>query len=628
MRTLLLAACLPLVPTYALAAKEEPPRPLAVVLDDDTPRTRTLARQGIASLGGEVLHAFDDLLVVTLPRGEEFRALRLPGIREVALNGLSLRAGPRGRGPSPGRAAWNAIVEADGGRSSPRPAEEPPHDDALTPPNTPLEDVRAISRLASTSSGGRRVALKPPDDPASMRAPYGATELNTSEFLAGSISVNIILVESDGTIEPQSESWSADRENEVVARIATGLEWVRIQEPRAALRFVYHVIPGRTDPRARTGYEPIRRAADPMGTGGEDLWAKAVLAKLGYGSGDRFARSRALASDTRRLDGSDWGVNVFVVDSLADPDGKFADGRYAYSWIGGPHLVMTYDNQAWGIGRMDMVLRHELMHAFFAFDEYTASACACAEHRGYLDGANTNCVPCNPAASSCVMIANGDAMCDATRRQLGWADLDGDGMLDVVGEDPDTFLDALPSESCGALALSGLASVIAATNRNPSPITPHTSISINRVAGVEVRADGAAWAPAGPEDGAWGAPQERFRAAFTALPPGAHRLEARARDDFGNVDGFPGAADVLVRTGAEPLGDSVRLSRSGGTGIAMTWDECGGATSYRVYRAASPSSSWTPVAQTTGTAWMQTDAPAGYYEVRPVDACGAEQGTR
>ena len=621
MRSLFLAACLPLALT---AAASEAPRTIAVLLDDDTAKTRALAAHGIASIGGQVVHTFDDLLVVTLPAGEELRALRLPGIREVALNELSLRPGPRGRGPSPARAAWNAIIEIGDERRSPRPGEEPPLDDALTPPEVTLDAVRSASGTTSPRPRSSRVAVAATPAAAIGRGPYGATDLNTSEYLAGSVSVNVILVESDGTLETQSESWTADRENQVVARIAAGLEWVRIQEPQAGLRFVYHVIPGRADARARTGYEPIRHAADPTGGSGEDLWVRAVLGKMGYASGDRFARSRALAADTRRNDGTDWAVNVFVVDSLVDTDGKFADGRYAYCWIGGPHLIMTYDNQAWGIGRMDMVLRHELMHAFYAFDEYTASACGCAEHRGYLDGANANCNGCNPAASSCVMISNGDAMCDATRRQLGWADLDGDGIIDVVGEDPDTFLDALPSESCGGLTVAGLAVVVAPTNRNPATVTPRASISVNRIAGVEVRADGAAWSPAGPEDGAWGAPQERFRAAFSSLPPGTHKLEARTWDDHGNVDAAAGEASVVVRSGVERLGDSVRLSRAG-SGLTMTWEECGGATSYRIYRAATPASGFAPVAQTTTPAWIDPDAPAGYYEVRPVDACGTER---
>lgn len=601
-----------------------PPKPIAVVLDDTAPATAAAVKAGLVALGGRVVHAFDDLLVVYVPAGSELEVYRLAGVREVALNGVTRTSRSRGAGPTFGVAAWNAIArgsnEAD--RSSlgePGPLE----DDALMPPATSLEAVRAASRAVAASRDGRH-ALSVAAATTSG-APYGATELNTSEFLAGAVSVNIILVESDGSMELSTENWSSDRENDAVARIASGLEWVRAQEPQAALQFVYHVLAGRTDLRARTGYEPIRRAADPSGTTGEDLWVKGILAKLGYVSGDRFARSRAFASDTRRADGTDWAVNVFVVDSYVDADGRFADGRFAYCWVGGPHLVMTYDNQAWGISRMDMVLRHELLHAFYAFDEYSGSGCICTEHRGYLDGLNANCDTCNPAAGACVMISNGDAMCDATRRQLGWADLDGDGIIDVVGQDPDTFLDAMPEQICVPPVLAGLASVTPATNRNNYPGTTHPSISLNRIAGIEYRVDGLSWLRMQVADDGMESAQERFNATFPPLAPGPHRLEARAVDDFGNFDLEAGGADVVVLAELAALGDSVRASRSGTGGLAMTWGACDGATLYRVFRRSNPGGAESVVAETQATSWTDPTAANGYYGVRPVDACGGER---
>jgi hypothetical protein len=597
---------------------------VALLLDDGQAATRSMASAGVVSLGGWVVHSFEGVLVVELPAGAEIRALRLPGVREVALNAVASRPAPRSV-PAWGLAAWNEITRLHDG-SRPVDEEGPAfvEPDALVPPAVSLDAVRAASRLAAQDARGPKGA------PAvaaasSTTTPFGATELNTSEFLAGAVSVNLILVESDGSHEPSSENWSADRESEVIARVAAGLEWVRLQEPEAALRFVYHVVSGRVSTVARTGYEPIRRAADPSGITGEDLWTKEVLGRMGYTTGDRFARSRALDSDTRRADGTDWAVNIFVVDSLNDTDGKFADGRFAYTWIGGPHVVMTYDNQAWGIARMDMVLRHEILHAFYAYDEYSQSACACADHRGYLDGANTNCTVCNPVAASCVMISNGDAMCAPTRRQIGWADLDGDGAIDVVGEDPDTFLDAPSAQACSAAPMSGLASVVAATNRNPYTGTPRSSISVNRIASVEVRADDEPWQPASPEDGAWGAFQERFYATVSPLSAGPHRLEARAIDDHGNVDLAPTAADVLVAGGAEALGDAVRVVRSISGGATVSWNACAGAATYRVYRAPSASGAWAVLVETASTSWSDETVGPGYYQVRPVDACGAER---
>jgi len=601
-----------------------PVRTMAIVLDDAQATTRQTATVGINGLGGRVLHTFDDLLVVELPAGSELRAYRLRGVREVILNAAPVSSPRKGVGASLGLAGWNGIARGAGDADRLGAFPQVLESDALTPPLVSIESVREASRSA-TSHWERRSGSLSEAQGDSTGAPFGATELNTSEFLAGSISVNVILVESDGSLEVQSENWSEAREAEVVSKVAAGLEWVRLQEPQAEIRFVYHVYAGRTDPRARTGYEPIRHVADPNGATGEDLWVRDVLGRFGYGSGDRFARSRAFASDTRAADGTDWAVNLFVVDSLVDADGKFADGRFAYTWIGGPHAVMTYDNQTWGISRMDMVLRHEFLHAFYSFDEYAVSFCTCTEHRGYLDGANTNCVNCNPVAGACVMIGNGDAMCSATRRQIGWADLDGDGMIDVVGEDPDTFLDPMPAAVCAAPVLSGSASVVAATNRNSLTATPHASISVNRLYGVEVRADGSSWSPAQPQGGAWGSAQGRFSASFPDLPPGVHRLEARAVDDHGNTDPIPGIADVTVHPRAEPLGNSVRAAKSGGAAVLMTWDPCEGATRYRVYRRPSPGAAESVVAETSSTGWTDSASSSGYYQVRPVDACGGER---
>ena len=602
--------------------RERPP--IALVLDDASLATRQLASAGVVALGGRVVHAFDDVLVVLLPADGELRAYRLPGVRDVAQNGVAVSSGRRGQGGPHGRAAWNAITRgetpADGGEGVPEPVE----DDALTSPAVSLDAVRAASRTVSAVEGGVRGTLAA-GAATTFGAPFGATELNTSEFLAGSVSVNIVLVESDGSIDASTENWSSAREGEVVAAIATGLEWIRSQEPQAALRFVYHVYSGRSDTRARTGYEPIRRAADPYGTSGEDRFVKDVLTKMGYASGDRFARSRAWASDTRGADGTDWAVNVFVVDSFADIDGKFADGRFAYCWIGGPHLVMTYDNQAWGIGRMDMVFRHELLHAFYAFDEYSGSACECSAHRGYLDGANTNCATCNSAASACVMITNGDAMCAATRRHLGWADLDGDGVIDVIGQDPDTFLDTVTASACTATVLTGQASVVAATNRNTYPGTTHPSISVNRISAVEFRVDGSPWLEAGATG--WGsrAAQAGFRVTLPELAPGTHGFEARAVDDFGNRDVAPLRVDIVVPGALSGLGDSVRATRDGAGSWAMSWSASGGAVSYRVYRRSSPNAPESVVAETPLLSFSDLAPSTGFYEVRPVDSCGVER---
>ena len=584
----------------ALLAAAAPLR--AVVLVDESAPTARSAESAVSRAGGFVAHRFDGLLLAELDDGASRRLFRASAIRDVTLGAVP-RGRERGRSES-FRAAlrgWNA------GAFHPRPASaaaprEAEGEHAWLPPveNAP------VAVAASTSAEG---------------LPYGATPSNTSEYLAGRIALNVILAESNGAVDVSTENWSAERESAVLGAVVAACEWLRLQEPQARLSFDYRLISGRTDLRARTSYEPIRRAADPGGSTGEALWVSEILGKLGYATGDRFTRSRALADATRRQVGADWGVNLFVADSLADADGKFPDAYYAWSWVGGPHLVATWDNGAWGSARMDQVLRHELLHAFWAFDEYATSGCSCTQSRGYLDGRGLNCDACNPSAVPCVMISNGDAMCAHTRRQIGWADLDGDGTIDVAGEDPDTYLDAPPAApACGATTLSGSAAVIAPTNRNPVLSTPRVSISLARLAGVDWRVDGGPWSSTAPEDGAFDEPVERWSILVPA-GEGSRLVEVRARDSWSNADPLWTSEWLTGPAPIVPPGDSLRLE----PGPTLRWSGGSGSSSFRVYRASAPSGPWTLAVETASTGWGDAGpSGAAYFRVRAVDACGTE----
>jgi len=45
---------------------------------------------------------------------------------------------------------------------------------------------------------------------------------------------------------------------------------------------------------------------------------------------------RWLAENTRTAGASDWGLVLYVVDSSADVDGKFADDKAAAATLNGP----------------------------------------------------------------------------------------------------------------------------------------------------------------------------------------------------------------------------------------------------------------------------------------------------
>src|SRR3990172_4144614 len=183
----------------------------------------------------------------------------------------------------------------------------------------------------------------------------------TSEFMLGRVAVGLILPESDGTIDPNLSDWTAEQRELVLNEVTQGLDWWSRRAPEAHLTFV--IDDHATAPIA-TGYEPI---AHPYTD--ESLWINDTLARLGYTSGSHFHRVRAYLNDLRTTYHTDWAFAIFVANSFGDSNGAFTDGYFAYAYVGGPFVVMTYDNAGYGINNMDAVAAHETGHIFRALDQ-------------------------------------------------------------------------------------------------------------------------------------------------------------------------------------------------------------------------------------------------------------------
>jgi hypothetical protein len=251
---------------------------------------------------------------------------------------------------------------------------------------------------------------------------FGATpgDRGQSRYLVGDVAVAVIFPESDGTIDPNRETWAAGRIDACMDEVAAALDWWEIQEPRANLDFHIHSYGAQT-----TGYEPITRTPDDEG-----LWIAQIMGKMGYKSGTTyFDQVAALNSYEMSRQGADWAYTIFVVDSYNDADGRFSDSWFAYSYVGGPFLVMAYDNGEYGLGRMHLVCAHETGHIFGANDEYDSRS-----ERDSPSGARYDQEP------ACIMEScSSDAIvCPATRAQIGWKDEDCDNVLDPTDTAPNT----------------------------------------------------------------------------------------------------------------------------------------------------------------------------------------------
>jgi hypothetical protein len=469
-------------------------------------------------------------------------------------------------------------------------------------------------------------ALSKPDQPGGLEAQAPPLANATSEFLHGRVQVDVFLVESNGEIDPDSETWTTGQRDSVVSEITAGVTWwaataTQGERPSANLSFnlTFHT-PFDESTVVSTGYEPIVRSSTAEG-----LWIGQLMSNLGYS--DYYQTAVRQYIHQRRVETNrDWAFAIFVVNSEADSDGNFANGRFAYAYLHGPFMVMTYDNNGWGISRMEMVTAHEMGHIFGALDEHTTSGCTDTETGGYLDVANTNCENGNPPSEDSIMRGGSSLQLSylnnlastPVRGQVGWRDSDGDGLYDVV--DTDVSLSAT-LVSGGAAGEPGRYDGLAADIPFDSPTRPDSSI--NTIASVQFRLDGGAWLAAWPSDNSFDAYTEVYSLTTPALSSGPHLIQIQARNSAGNYS--PLFEEIIVVTLVAPTevlaSDGLYIDR-----IRITWEAVFGADAYNIYRAADQSGDKLLIGNVTaGNVYDDLSAEASttyYYFVTAANSFG------
>ena len=359
----------------------------------------------------------------------------------------------------------------------------------------------------------------------------------TSGVMIGTVRVSVILMESDGTTDTQTENWAAAERTNVQNEIQAGLDWWDGRALARGIPLTFTVDWTNLNAPIATGLEPINRCG-PCGTG-EAMWITHAMNALGYTAfGSYFTNVRDYNNDLRTSAGADWAFTIFIIDSSNDANNRFTDNFFAYAYFGGPFLVMTYGNNGWGIGAMDQVGAHEMGHVFYAQDEYAASGCTIAQRSGYYNTANANCQNGGTGTAN-IMIANtltGASPLVETREMIGWRDSDGDGIQDVVDTIPDTTLNAhVPDPTADTTPMyTGSAADVPMTNNNPNG--PGTDFTINTIANVQYRVDAGAWIGASATDGAFDFDVETLQFTTAPLSSGTHTICARATNSVGNVE--------------------------------------------------------------------------------------------
>jgi len=411
--------------------------------------------------------------------------------------------------------------------------------------------------------------------------PHGS---QTSEYLAGSVVYSVVLVESSGGVgncspaDSQSENWSAATASQVLDEIDEGINFWETRSNGPTRNFILDNLGVRA-----TSCEPIARPAYD-----QQYWIADVLVGMGYDAtpSNYFTTARTLAGDRRDAKGADWAFTIFVVDSLNDSDGCFAPGckdggMFAYAYLNGPFMVMTFDNSTWGIDRMDKVTRHEMGHTFGALDEYASSNCSTSASWGYLNALNTSCNNEGITDDISIMGETGhpDADVSASARDaIGWRNPavghSGKLVTDVVRSTAATPYEYMPDPTVDTTPTY----IALASNPPFPPEGPRffhgyyrgtaDAVSISRTVWAEWNVDGGDFMPVQPDDGAFDEQYETYH--FTPATPlayGTYTFGTRSGNDFGDTssistdtltigqdsdgDGFADAAEAYM--GTDPL---------------------------------------------------------------------------
>jgi hypothetical protein len=502
-------------------------RALVLLTESDLETFNTVVEL-IRALGGEVPLAYPPAAMVALLDAERQDVLRRhPAVRAVdtgpipadGLSALDARAALAGW-------IWNdKILQVNSSVFAPPALGQPPQpastDMLIAPPST----AASVPPLA-------------------LGAP---TATQTSEFMAGTIVVSILFVESAGIAgycapaDPKSEQWDAARQAMVLAKIAEAMDfWTGRSNRPEPLTFAI-------DPLGTgfTSCEPIARSSADQGR-----WTADVLSGLGYSAtpSNYLAVARAFVHDRRVAYGADWGFLVLVVDSLNDADGSHTDGASGRAYLNGPVQYLTYDNNGWGISQLDRVALHETGHIFGALDEYRTSGCNPTDSWGYLNIENVSCNNGGLTDDVSVMGEGGELgnlsadVSQSARDAIGWrnpigtvVDVVRTSTISLVRPGPQRTSDARPLYEGVAANLpfppGGCNRLGNVCWRVPEPVM------ISKVRTVRWSVDEQPFTRKGvvPEDGSFDGESDGFSFMPPAdLTPGSHRVRARAVNHFGH----------------------------------------------------------------------------------------------
>ncbi len=362
----------------------------------------------------------------------------------------------------------------------------------------------------------------------------GNSFYNTSDFQAGTVAIGIVRPESNGVVDPNTETWTAlevtNSYNELLAATAK----IVAGNPNGNLTFVYRTedygagVAGTVE----CNYEAVSRSNF------DSTLVLNVLGNLGYTQSTAWNRMHEWVNDVRDTFGTDWAIGFFICD-----DSTAGTGRSS-AYVGGPTVW------EWG-HTTSSVYHHEMGHSFSATDEYHPDAAQSPTGlHGYSQEVNANSQYNDGTGYfggagegiDALQISNIEYVSPWERGQWCTWDLDGDGIL----EPQDTFPAITLNSPTGSpvLNFTGTANVTPLKKETGTWAT--ADISVNTIANVEWRINGGPWQDAAASDGAFDESSETYSFSTHSLADGGFVIEARAVNSAGNYSQIYARRDATV----------------------------------------------------------------------------------
>ncbi|MGK2856496.1 MAG: hypothetical protein ACSLFQ_04740 [Thermoanaerobaculia bacterium] len=378
-----------------------------------------IADEVLARGGGLGVKVSETHFLAWVPAGSEGSIRKVLGVKAIAKNqGEIAKFTAAGQIPENvvGFLTSNRGVARKPSQPTPRPKDDYP--DVLLPPASSvlLEEDETLESLSLSRCR------------------------HTNCYMTGIVALAVFMVESSTSGGEDYYTWSTSDIAAVqssATSTAMDLSYAASQWGKSltiAVEFHQPITTGgvTADPAVFQPFEPItHNAYGPQDTA---LWIDPIMLAHGASSGSSVIdKVKFFNAGLRLRTGANHSVSAFVTYN-PNPSTVYPGGVRGWSLLGGPFLHIVKEH----VDARHLVLSHEVMHQFWACDEY-ASYCGvyfpgCQNcdwnsttqthigPRGYLLNLNCEHASCNINAVSCNMryLFEPYTVCEHTARQLGW----------------------------------------------------------------------------------------------------------------------------------------------------------------------------------------------------------------